>query len=108
MGSLVEHWRIRLNLYFEILDHVVDIDLAINLKCREDVLIKRCLGRRICTQCGKNFNVAHIDVKSANAGSRIHMSPMLPPSACLGNLVASANDMEEVLKEKLRIYSEQV
>eukprot|EP01018_Ginkgo_biloba_P032921 Gb_21263 [translate_table: standard] len=97
----------RTRIQAEILDHVADIDLAINLKCREDVLIKRCLGRRICIQCGKNFNVAHIDVKGANAGSRIHMPPVLPPSACLGKLVASANDMEEVLKEKLRIYSEQ-
>jgi adenylate kinase len=92
----------------EILDLVADIDLAINLKCREDILIKRCLGRRVCTQCGKNFNVASIDVKGTNGGSRIHMPPVLPPYSCLGKLVTSMSDTEEILKEKLRIYSEQV
>lgn len=97
----------RTRLQAEILDLVADIDLAINLKCREDILIKRCLGRRVCTQCGKNFNVASIDVKGTNGGSRIHMPPVLPPYSCLGKLVTSMSDTEEILKEKLRIYSEQ-
>lgn len=96
----------RTRLQAEILDLVADIDLAINLKCREDILIKRCLGRRVCTQCGKNFNVASIDVKG-NGGSRIHMPPVLPPYACLEKLVTSTSDTKEILKEKLRIYSEQ-
>ncbi|KAI8016488.1 adenylate kinase [Camellia lanceoleosa] len=48
----------------EILDEVTDIDLVVNLKLPESVLIEKCLGRRICSECGKNFNVASINVKS--------------------------------------------
>ncbi|KAJ0841513.1 putative adenylate kinase [Helianthus annuus] len=50
----------------EILDEVTEIDLVVNLKLREDVLIEKCLGRRICSECGKGFNVAAIDAKAEN------------------------------------------
>lgn len=44
----------------EILEKVTEIDLLINLKIREDVLLQKCSGRRICGQCGNNDNVASI------------------------------------------------
>lgn len=44
------------------MDEVVSIDLVVNLKLCEDVLISKCFGRCICSECGGNFNVVLIDV----------------------------------------------
>ncbi|KAK4775799.1 hypothetical protein SAY87_023760 [Trapa incisa] len=66
-------WTVR---QAEILEGITDIDLVVNLKLREDALLAKCLGRRICSECGKNYNIACIDIK------------------------------EVVVKERLRIYNE--
>ncbi|GJN09210.1 hypothetical protein PR202_ga27194 [Eleusine coracana subsp. coracana] len=71
----------------EILDEVTDIDMVVNLKLREDVLVEKCLGRRICNQCGKNFNLACIDVKGENGLPAIYMAPLLPPNNCMSKLI---------------------
>ncbi|KAH7692112.1 Adenylate kinase/UMP-CMP kinase protein [Dioscorea alata] len=90
----------------EILEGVTDIDLVINLKLREDVLLKKCLGRRICSQCGGNFNVASIDIKGENGRPGINMAPLLPPPNCASKLITRSDDTEEVVKERLRVYND--
>lgn len=80
----------------------------VNLKLREDVLLEKCLGRRICNGCGKNFNVANINVKAEDGKPQISMAPLLPPSHCMSKLITRADDTEEVVKERLRIYNEKV
>ncbi|XP_052201381.1 adenylate kinase-like [Diospyros lotus] len=90
----------------EILDEVTDIDLVVNLKLPESVLVQKCLGRRMCSQCGKNFNVASIDVKGENGSRGISMAPLLPPPECVSKLITRADDTEAVVKERLRVYHE--
>ncbi|QCE06240.1 probable adenylate kinase 1, chloroplastic isoform X2 [Vigna unguiculata] len=90
----------------EILEGVTDIDLVINLKLREDVLLEKCLGRRICNQCGGNFNVASIDIKAENGSPGMVMAPLLPPANCVSKLITRSDDTEPVVKERLRIYRE--
>ncbi|KAL2323304.1 hypothetical protein Fmac_027683 [Flemingia macrophylla] len=90
----------------EILEGVTDIDLVINLKLREDVLLEKCLGRRICNQCGGNFNVASIDIKAENGNPGMIMAPILPPANCMSKLITRSDDTEPVVKERLRIYNE--
>ncbi|GMY14670.1 adenylate kinase 1, chloroplastic [Fagus crenata] len=90
----------------EILEGVTDIDLVVNLKLREDVLLEKCLGRRLCSECGKNFNVASICVKGENGNPGMSMAPLLPPSHCMSKLVTRSDDTETVVKERLRIYNE--
>ncbi|XWS43646.1 hypothetical protein CRYUN_Cryun16bG0121500 [Craigia yunnanensis] len=92
----------------EILKGVMDIDLVVNLRLPESVLIEKCLGRRNCSQCGKNFNVASINVKGQNGNPGISMAPLLPPSSCMSKLVTRSDDTEEVVKERLLIYNEKV
>lgn len=92
----------------EILDGVTDIDMVVNLKLREDVLVEKCLGRRICNQCGKNFNVACIDVKGENGLPAIYMAPLLPPNNCMSKMTTRADDTEEVVRNRLRIYNDMV
>ncbi|KAF3321109.1 adenylate kinase [Carex littledalei] len=90
----------------EIIDGVMDIDLVVNLKLREDVLLEKCLGRRICNQCGKNFNLASIDAKGQNGQPDMYMPPLLPPSQCMPKLITRADDTEEVVKARFRIYND--
>ncbi|KAL0309778.1 UNVERIFIED_CONTAM: adenylate kinase [Sesamum radiatum] len=90
----------------EILDDVTDIDLVVNLKLPENVLLEKCLGRRLCSQCGKNFNVASINVKGENGNPDISMAPLLPPSECVSKLITRSDDTEPIVKERLRIYNE--
>lgn len=90
----------------EILNDVTDIDLVVNLKLPEKVLIEKCLGRRLCSQCGKNFNVASINVKGENGDPDISMAPLLPPSQCVSKLITRADDTEAIVKERLNIYNE--
>ena len=92
----------------EILNDVTDIDLVVNLKLPEQVLIDKCLGRRICSECGKNFNVATIDVKGENGNPDIYMDPLLPPSHCASKLVTRPDDTETVVKQRLAVYTEKV
>ncbi|ONK71175.1 uncharacterized protein A4U43_C04F5580 [Asparagus officinalis] len=89
-----------------ILEGTTDIDLVINLKLREDVLLEKCLGRRICSQCGGNFNVASINAKEENGKPAMSMAPLLPPAHCTSKLITRADDTEEVVKERLRIYND--
>uniref|UniRef100_A0A0D9WAZ3 adenylate kinase n=1 Tax=Leersia perrieri TaxID=77586 RepID=A0A0D9WAZ3_9ORYZ len=88
----------------EILEGVTDIDLVINLKLREEALLAKCLGRRMCSQCGGNFNVASIDMEGENGGPRMYMPPLLPPPQCESKLITRPDDTEEVVKERLRVY----
>ena len=87
---------------------MTDIDLVVNLKLREDILVEKCLGRRICSQCGGNFNIANISIKGENGRPDISMAPLLPPAHCASKLITRADDTEQVVKERLRIYHELV
>ncbi|CAM8892140.1 unnamed protein product [Rhodiola kirilowii] len=91
----------------EILEGVTDIDLVINLKLREDILVAKCLGRRICSECGGNYNVACIDIKGENGDQEIYMAPLLPPPGCETKLITRADDKEEIVKKRLQVYTEQ-
>lgn len=90
----------------EILEEVIDIDLVVNLKLREDILVEKCLGRRMCSECGGNFNIASINIKGDNGKPGISMAPLLPPAHCMSKLITRADDTEEVVKERLRVYND--
>ena len=90
------------------MDEVANIDLVVNLRLREDVLVTKCLGRRICSQCGGNFNVATIDIDSLDSMPRIYMPPLLPPPSCAEKMTIRADDNEEVVRARLRVYYQEV
>ncbi|KAK9289541.1 hypothetical protein L1049_007697 [Liquidambar formosana] len=90
----------------EILEGVTEIDLVVNLKLPEYVLLEKCLGRRTCSQCGGNFNVASINIKGENGNPGIIMAPLLPPPHCASKLTIRSDDTEAVVKERLHVYNE--
>lgn len=82
---------------------------ALNLGLREDVLIEKCTGRRICSECGKGYNVADIQrpPDAAQGLPAISMPPLLPPAGCEAKMQTRADDTREVVLARLAVYRAQ-
>jgi len=92
------------------LDELVKIDLVINLKIHEKILVEKLSARRICINCGEIYNIA--DIKETIDGVKYDMSPMLPKTLgicdkCGGKLVQRKDDSVKVIKARLKIYRKQ-
>uniref|UniRef100_A0A7S3RAL9 adenylate kinase n=1 Tax=Dunaliella tertiolecta TaxID=3047 RepID=A0A7S3RAL9_DUNTE len=85
------------------------IDLALNLVLREEVLVEKCLGRRVCSHCGTNYNIADIHLPADPSARRpaIVMPPLSPPPQCAPHLEVRADDTEEVIRHRLQVYKDQ-
>jgi hypothetical protein len=80
----LKHGCLLYELYFvcrtvpqaEQLSRVTDIQLALNLSLRHEVLVEKCCGRRICAHCRKNYNIADIYLPASGdrwgAGLELH------------------------------------
>lgn len=73
-----------------------DIQLAVNLSLREEVLIEKCMGRRICRKCGKGWNLADIYLPGGDGRPAIVMPPLDPPVDCRGFMEQREDDKEAV------------
>ncbi|CAI5508356.1 unnamed protein product [Closterium sp. Naga37s-1] len=90
----------------EVLESMTQIDLAVNLTLREEVLVQKMLGRRLCSDCGGNYNVANIDIPAQDGKPAIFMPPLPAPAGCEGKLVQRADDTEETVLARLKVYEE--
>lgn len=71
------------------------LDLVINLVVPEDELLERARTRRVCSVCGKPYN--------------LRLDPPKTPGkcdVCGGDLITRKDDREETVKERLRVYNE--
>lgn len=73
-----------------------DVQLAVNLQLREEVLVEKCMGRRICKKCGKGWNVADIYLQASGNRPDIIMPPLDPPAECLHFMEQREDDKEDV------------
>ena len=83
----------------------ISIDLIFNFTNRPDILLEKLMGRRVCTQCNRNYNVAHIDRDG------YFMKALLPkgdPKKCDdctdSSLVVRDDDKESIITERMEIY----
>ena len=81
-------------------------DLVINLVLRQDILVQKLSARRVCSRCGRNYNIADI-----HEGEYV-MPPLLPAvdgscDNCGGGLVQRSDDTVDVVRDRLRIYEQQ-
>lgn len=92
---------------------LADVQLALNLQLREDVLVAKCLGRRACAKCGRGYNVADINVPAdpQRGLPSIVMPPLNPPLECTAGgrcvLETRADDTGPVVLHRLQVYNEQ-
>jgi len=90
-------------------EHDISVDLIFNLTNRDDILLEKLMGRRVCPLCTRNYNMAHIDRDG------YFMKALLPkksPHHCDDcgdgdvHLVIRDDDKETVIKERMEIYRE--
>ena len=87
------------------LEQIADVQLALNLDLREEVLVEKCMGRRLCSKCGKNYNIADINLPAGNGRPAIIMPPLSPPSECAAFMEQRSDDTEETIKRRLEVYN---
>lgn len=68
------------------------LDLVLNIESPFDVLLSRLLSRRICSSCGKTYNM----ISNPPEGDKC--------SVCGGKVVSRADDKEDVIKNRLKVY----
>ena len=85
---------------------IARIPLALNLTLREQVLVDKCLGRRVCGKCGKGYNVADIMLPAcASTGEpAVVMPPMPPPRGCEEHMEVRSDDNPVTVRHRLGVY----
>jgi adenylate kinase len=71
------------------------LDAAIVLEVPEDVSLHRILGRRVCSNCGRNY---HVDAPPKDDWTC---------DVCRGRVVPRSDDNETALRQRLDLYHEQ-
>ena len=92
----------------EMLNEFVEVDLIFNFVNREDILIQKLCGRRVCPDCNKNFNIADVNTDG------YVMEPLLPngtdPTMCDAHgdeqvkLIMREDDKEDIIRSRLETY----
>ncbi|OMJ81306.1 hypothetical protein SteCoe_18228 [Stentor coeruleus] len=78
-------------------------DLVINLKQHEEVIIAKMLGRRVCTSCGANFNIADIKFEGYSLPPRKPLKRGICDS-CGGKLESRKDDTKKTISKRLFEY----
>ena len=89
------------------LDKAQTVSRVINITLPESVLMAKLMGRRVCGDCGKNYNIAAIHE------GELDMPPLLPKPSdcakCVGKprLETRADDTEAIVKDRMTVYHKQ-
>lgn len=73
-----------------------DREVVISLEVNEDVVIQRLLSRLTCSGCGAIYNLLSDTPKQAGKCDE-----------CGGDLIRRADDNEETIRNRIRVYKEQ-
>ena len=87
------------------------LDCVLNLKMRDEYLLQKALGRRVCnySECKKGFNVEYV----RNEVDGVDMPPLLPDHGdrsiceCGRPLSTREDDKEDIIKSRLSIYKKE-
>ncbi len=71
----------------------IRIDLAIEIKVSDDVILERLSGRRVCIQCGAPFHIKNSPPPA----------DMICPK-CGGEIITRKDDLPETIKARLKVY----
>lgn len=84
----------------------MDVSYVVNCLLNEDILIEKLAGRRVCNDCGYNYNICEIERDGYS------MKPLLPKhgkdcDCCGGKLVQRDDDKEHTIRHRLNIYKQE-
>lgn len=74
-------------------DMGLNIEVVINFQLKDELLIKRLTGRRVCKACGYNFHIYYQPPKNEFVCDK-----------CDGELYQRDDDKEEVINRRLKVY----
>jgi adenylate kinase len=74
----------------------MSLDAAINLQVNEDIIVERIVNRRMCSSCGRGYNLISIKPKVDGICD-----------VCGSPLYQRKDDNEEVIKHRLHVYNDQ-
>ncbi len=88
------------------LERIRKVELVINLRIPDKVIVEKILARRTCEKCGEIYNVADIHF------GKVDMPPVLPKKPgicdkCGGKLVSRSDETEKIIKDRLDVYREE-
>lgn len=72
------------------------LDCVIDIEVPDEILLPRAAGRRVCRSCGRPYHVSFMPPKKEGVCD-----------ACGGEVYQRADDAEETVKNRLRVYAEQ-
>ncbi len=78
----------------EALEDFTRIDRVVNLVAREEIILERLAGRRVCGQCGATYHTRHLQGATTC-------------QACGGDLVHRKDDQPETIRNRLDVYARQ-
>jgi adenylate kinase len=90
------------------MQEIVSIDLVVNFLLREEILVAKLMGRRICPSCNNNYNVTDI-----NTSDGYVMKPLLPKKdihkcdRCNVKLIIRDDDKESTIRDRMKVYKDQ-
>jgi adenylate kinase len=74
-----------------------ELDTVIYLEAKQEVIIQRLTGRRLCSQCQANFHIKNMPPKREGICDY-----------CGGKLYQRADDNEETIKKRLKVYQQEI
>lgn len=77
-------------------DMGIALDAVINFQLKDEILISRLSGRRVCKACGNNFHIYYQPPKDEFRCNK-----------CGGKIYQRDDDKEEVINRRLKVYIEQ-
>lgn len=77
-------------------DLKMPLDLVLYFKTTPTVIVRRLSGRRVCSQCGKNFHLMNFKPKIEGVCD-----------VCGGTLFQRPDDREETIENRLKVYERQ-
>lgn len=72
------------------------IDIAILMDAKDEDIVNRLSGRRVCESCGTPYHIVTLKPKVDGICDK-----------CGGKLIQRKDDTEEVIKDRLKVYHEQ-
>ena len=93
----------------EDLEAFLPLSIVVNIVLKEEYLMEKIMGRRVCTVCPNSYNVAHI----YNEDEGVDMPPLMPKHGdpevcdCGAKLQRRSDDKEDIVRDRLKVYHDQ-
>lgn len=81
----------------EALAELVEVDRVLDLELPEEEVVRRLAARRVCEQCGRNYNLLTNPPREEGVCD-----------ACGGRLIQREDDRPEVVRRRYRLYQEEI